>query len=259
MQFDTYIGIDYSGAEKAQTPLNSLCVYVAERDKPAEEEHTISDLKSNWTRSDVADWLVTKLSQGGRTLVGIDHGFSFPKAYFERHRLAAHWPEFLKFFQQRWPTDEPGVTVNDLRKSGGRNHAYRRSDRDLLRLTERWTVGAKSVFRFGVPGQVATSTHAGLPWLLYIRRHLGSRVHFWPFDGWQFGDDESVVVEVYPSLWKKRFPSEVRGPDQQDAYSIAAWMQRANRDGCLAHYFRPCLNRRERAIARQEGWILGVL
>ena len=37
---------------------------------------------------------------------------------------------------------------------------------------------------FHVPGSVAKSTHAGLPWLRYLRQQMGTRVHFWPFDGW---------------------------------------------------------------------------
>ena len=37
-------------------------------------------------------------------------------------------------------------------------------DASWFRLTERWTAGAKSVFRFDVQGAVAKSTHAGLPW-----------------------------------------------------------------------------------------------
>jgi len=36
------------------------------------------------------------------------------------------------------------------------------------RLTEH-RAGAKSVFHFDVQGSVAKSTHAGLPWLRYIR------------------------------------------------------------------------------------------
>jgi hypothetical protein len=34
-------------------------------------------------------------------------------------------------------------------------------------------------------GSVAKSTHTGIPWLRFIRERLGSRVHFWPFDGWE--------------------------------------------------------------------------
>jgi hypothetical protein len=52
------------------------------------------------------------------------------------------------------------------------------------RLTEERSGSAKSVFHFDVQGSVAKSTHAGIPWLRFIRQPLGKRVHFWPFDGW---------------------------------------------------------------------------
>ena len=57
---------------------------------------------------------------------------------------------------------------------------------------------AKSVFHFDVPGSVAKSTHAGLPWLRYLRNQLGDRVHFWPFDGWAIPAGKSAMVKVYP-------------------------------------------------------------
>jgi hypothetical protein len=52
---------------------------------------------------------------------------------------------------------------------------------------------------------VAKSTHAGIPWLRYIRERLGKRVHFWPFDGWDIPAGPSAVVEVYPALWSRSF------------------------------------------------------
>jgi hypothetical protein len=39
------------------------------------------------------------------TLVGIDHGFSFPLRYFEAHGLKPDWSAFLDDFQRHWPTD----------------------------------------------------------------------------------------------------------------------------------------------------------
>jgi hypothetical protein len=89
------------------------------------------------------------------------------------------------------------------------------------RITEE-RAGAKSVFHFDVPGSVAKSTHAGLPWLRYLRNQLGGRVHFWPFDGWEIPSGKSALVEVYPSLWSKSTPREGRTPDQHDAYVAAA-------------------------------------
>ena len=125
-------------------------------------------------------------------------------------------------------------------------------------LTETRAGAAKSVFHFDVPGSVAKSTHAGLPWLRYLRLKLGDRVHFWPFDGWDIPDGRSVVVEVYPALWSQNVPKEGRTPDQHDAYSIAAWLRLADGEGTLAEFFKPELNPPERAIARVEGWILGI-
>ena len=49
------------------------------------------------------------------TLVGIDHGFSFPLAYFDRNGLPQDWPKFLVDFQKHWPTDEPRAYIDFIR------------------------------------------------------------------------------------------------------------------------------------------------
>ncbi len=126
------------------------------------------------------------------------------------------------------------------------------------RLTEERAGGAKSVFHFDVPGSVAKSTHTGIPWLRFIRRELGDWVQFWPFDGWDIPEGRSAVAEVYPALWSRSFAREGRTSDQHDAYSIAAWLSRADRDGSLAGFLKPALTPPERTTARVEGWILGV-
>jgi hypothetical protein len=116
----------------------------------------------------------------------------------------------------------------------------------------------KSVFHFDVQGQVAKSTHVGIPWLRFIRQHLGERVHFWPFDGWDIPAGRSAIAEVYPALWSRGFADEGRTGDQHDAFSIAAWLSRADRDSSLAAFLKPELNPAERTVAQVEGWILGV-
>jgi len=42
--------------------------------------------------------------------------------------------------------------------------------------------------------------------LRFIRKQCRDRVHFRPFDGWEIQTAGSVVAEVHPPLWKKRFP-----------------------------------------------------
>ncbi|HEX8943752.1 MAG TPA: hypothetical protein VF785_11500, partial [Gemmatimonadaceae bacterium] len=107
-------------------------------------------------------------------------------------------------------------------------------------------------------GSVAKSTHAGLPWLRYLRRELGERVHFWPFDGWDVPAGRSAIVEVYPALWSKGFTNPGRTAHQHDAYAVAARLRLADLGGSLGEFFHPTLTAPERTIASIEGWILGV-
>lgn len=183
--FDRSLGIDDSGAQTPTSSLKGLRVYRADRGALPVEVQPPSSPRKYWRRRGIGEWLVERLNERSRTLVGIDHGFSFPVEYFERYGLPLDWPAFLEDFHRHWPTDEDRMKVDFVRK-GDRGHGATRSgDSRWMRLTERRARTAKSVFRFDVPGSVAKSTHAGLPWLLYVRRHAAMRVHFWPFDGWR--------------------------------------------------------------------------
>lgn len=258
-KFERYIGIDYSGAETAESSLPNLRAYSASGSSQAQEIPPPPGPKKYWTRRGLAQWLRAELSVGPPTIVGIDHAFSFPLRYFERHRLAPDWPRFLDDFQQHWPTDEPNTSVEFVRDGVVGQGSRRDGDSSWLRITEQWTTSAKSVFKFDVQGQVAKSTHAGLPWLRFLRMHGGAKLHFWPFDGWTIPEGKSVVAEAYPSLWMQRFPRQDRNPDQHAAYSVACWLQRADRDGSLGFLLNPPLQPQERTIAEVEGWILGVV
>ena len=258
LAFERYIGIDYSGAETAESSLKGLRIYCAGPSAPPYEIAPASSPRKNWTRRGIAEWLVESLYGGPPALVGIDHGFSFPLPYFERNGVPTDWATFLEDFQRHWPTDEKSTYVDFVRDGVCGNSTARSGNRRWRRLTEVRAGGAKSVFHFDVPGSVAKSTHAGLPWLLYIRKHLGDQIHFWPFDGWHVPEGRSVIAEVYPSLWSKEYPTEGRDSHQNDAYSIAAWMRRADGDGSLPTFFEPYLEPTEKHQARIEGWILGV-
>ncbi|WP_376800523.1 hypothetical protein, partial [Candidatus Raskinella chloraquaticus] len=256
--FARTIGIDYSGAETPTASLKGLRVYMTEGDAPPAEVPPPPSAKKYWTRRGIAEWLVERLAEDVPTLVGIDHGFSFPLRYFEVHGLLPDWPSFLDDFQRHWPTDEDHVYVDFVRDGVAGNGAKRTGNARWRRLTEECAGSAKSVFHFDVQGQVAKSTHAGIPWLRFIRQRLGTRVHFWPFDGWAIPAGRSAIAEVYPALWSRGFANEGRTGDQHDAFSIAAWLSRADRDGSLAAFMNPELTPAERTVAQVEGWILGV-
>ena len=257
--FNRYIGIDYFGAETAESSCKGIRIYSAERSAAPQPVQPPPSPRRYWTRRGLAEWLREELDRDIPTLVGIDHAFSFPLAYFEQYRLPSYWQGFLEDFHHYWPTDAPHTYVCFIREDPYGRGKWRTGERSWLRLTERWTATAKSVFGFGVQGEVATSTHAGLPWLLYPRRQCKRPVHFWPFNGWEIPEGKSVVAEVYPSLWTRRFPREDRDSDEQAAYAAASWLRRADRDGSLGEFLNPSLTAEERGIAKIEGWILGVV
>ncbi len=256
--FARTIGIDYSGAKMPTASLKGLRVYLAEGDGLPVEVPPPPSARKYWTRKGIAEWLIERLGEDLPTLVGIDHGFSFPLRYFEAHGLLLDWPTFLNDFQRHWPTDEDHTYVDSVRKGLVGNGAARAGNSRWRRLTEKRAGGAKSVFHFDVQGQVAKSTHAGIPWLRLIRQELGARVHFWPFDGWDIPVGQSAIAEVYPALWSRGFAREDRTCDQHDAYSVAAWLSRAEKDDSLVGFLDPNLTPRERSVASVEGWILGV-
>lgn len=256
--FDCYIGIDYSGAKTPTSNLKGLRVYTADRSSSPVEIQPPPSPRKYWTRCGIAEWLVERLREDSRALIGIDHGFSFPLQYFDKYGLSHDWPAFLDDFQRHWPTDEDHTYVDFVRDGICGNGALRSGNTRWRRMTEIRAGAAKSVFQFDVQGSVAKSTHAGLPWLRYLRQQVGDRVHFWPFDGWKPPAGRSVVAEVYPSLWSRNFAREGRSADQHDAYSVAAWMRTADADGTLRRCFDPPLDREGRSAAAIEGWILGA-
>ena len=255
--FIRYVGIDYSGAQTPTASLSGLRVYRADGHAEPVEVPPPPSPKKYWTWRGIAEWIVGLLGDDITTLVGIDHAFSFPLQYFETHGLKLDWAAFLDDFQRHWPTDDD-LTYVDFVRDGIRGNGAARTGNSRWRRRTDVLAGAKSVFHFDVQGSVAKSTHAGIPWLRYVRQRMGQRVHFWPFDGWDIPAGRSAIAEVYPALWSCDFAREDRSGDQHDAYSIAAWLSHADQAGSLATFLNPDLTAPESAVAQVEGWILGV-
>lgn len=257
MRFKRTIGIDYSGAETADSSLKGLRVFMTEAGGPAIEVLPPSGPRRYWTRRGLAGWLTDRLAEPVPTIAGVDHAFSFPDAYFARHGLPRDWDAFLGDFHAHWPTDQPKLYVDFLRHGRDEMAARRGGDRRWRRRVEE-ICRAKSVFHFDVTGEVAKSTHAGLPFLHQIRSTL-PKLHVWPYDGWGVPDGASVLAEIYPRLWSADYPNDGRTPDQQDAFAAASWLRDADMGCGLAAALAPGLGDENRLLARHEGWILGVV
>ena len=263
LKFFRYIGIDYSGGKTPTDNLPGLQVYIAKGGRKPEQQPPSKKSfpsRKNWSRKDIAEWLLKILSEETPTLVGIDHAFSFPLKYFDDYAhkgLKRTWPAFLKDFQNHWPTCNDDISVDSIFKGEAGKGEERWGFPGWLRLTEERAGGAKSVFHLG-NGTVTYATFGGIPWLRYMRQKLRQRVHFWPFDGWDIPNGCSAIVEVYPALYKEFAPKNLDNNHQRDAYSVAAWMSESDRNGKLAKFLKPNLETHERKQAQIEGWILGT-
>ena len=256
--FESCVGIDYSGSKTPASRSAAIQVYRGSGGRSVRiVRPAASSAKQhrNWCRREVAEWLIRTIRQQ-RIVAGIDHGFSFPASYFRKYSLTC-WHSFLDDFCHHWPTDRDDATVDSIRKAYAGPPDRMGGSREY-RLTEQWTSSAKSVFLFDVQGSVAKSTFAGLPWLKQIRDQVGELVHFWPFDGWQPPEGKSVLAEVYPSVFRRRYPPRDRTVDQQDAFGVASWLADCDQRNLLDRYFEVPLTESERKLADLEGWILGV-
>ncbi|MEE4112989.1 MAG: hypothetical protein V2I40_09265 [Desulfobacteraceae bacterium] len=105
------MGIIVSASRVSDTLKTELGAMASRESAPVEMEPP-SKPRKYWTRRGLAEWLVERLSEDVPTIVGIDHGFSFPLRYFEVHHLEPDWPTFLDDFQKHWPTDAEHTYVD---------------------------------------------------------------------------------------------------------------------------------------------------
>jgi len=247
--FQHYIGVRYSGRRNPGNPIGEIKVFATVDDHEIFRELNPGHASGRWSRQDLAEWLLGRITSGEPVVVGIDHAFSFPQSYMDRNGLKS-WDAFLQDFEENWPTRES--TVRELLPGNPRT-----GNPDEHRLTGQWTAFPKSVFQFDIQDSLAKATHAGLPWLDYLRR-AGDRAHFWPFDGFAVPKGKSVVAEVRPARLRHRYRKEDLSAQEQDAYAVCAWLRERDQLGLLRPYFTPPLSHEEQDRARLEGWILGV-
>jgi hypothetical protein len=148
-RFARYIGIDYSGAQSPENSLKGLRVYEAHGHAEPVEVQPPPSPRRYLIRRGLAHWLAETLTDGPPTLVGIDHAFSFPIDYFDRHMVLRDWDAFLDDFQQHWPTDEPHTYVDFVRAGSAGNGAARGGLTRWRRLCEE-------------------RTRASIPWLRWL-------------------------------------------------------------------------------------------
>lgn len=290
--FERFIGIDWSGAEK---PGNRIQVAQCFSGKKVPE--IINNRKQqNWRRKDIIDWLAELHHDGQRVLVGFDFAFAYPYcdkgAYFpgpvpSPETVEALWEIIDAICQDSTdfyggPFYKPqdamfGEYLHYPFKKGKRYEGrLRKTDASCLNI--RGCVPA-SVFKCLGAASVGIGSIVGMRLLHHVNNKLNQSFLIWPFQ--DLDNFRSVIVEIFPRLffnlagqnsagWKNQnivdkvlshFESEALPPnlkidskDQIDAIISAAAIRHLSKN---PRTWEPEeLNKCARGF---EGWIFGAV
>lgn len=173
------IAIDWSGDKKGGAKTTWLAVVADAR---------LAHLANGRTRQQLIGDLIELATTTSRVIVGLDFAFSMP-AWFVEERGAVSGSEFWQVVDaegEAWLDKAPDPFYG----KGGKKQP---KGVELLRRTEKRSLGAKSTFLINVPGAVGTGSIRGMPFLRELRDN-GWRV--WPFDHAAY----PLVIEIYPRL-----------------------------------------------------------
>ena len=280
-RFDQFVGIDWSGAKGECLPGIVVAAASCGADAP---ELVPGPKRGLWSRPEIFNYLVALAQSGRPTLVGIDFAFAYPfcgGGYFPDAENSPQTPREL------WELVDQFGKPGDFLHGGGimknepwKAHYYTGNDKreDRFRKTERAAGGSpKPTFKYGIPGQVAPGSLAGMRMLHALKEQSDINVAVWPFGS--LDDSPLVVVEIYPRFFftrigmpltpKKKsgvnealekyesnglpedfdFCCSNRMEDERDAIVSAAALRRLSSDENL--WKVPC-------EAKKEGWIFGV-
>jgi len=211
-RFDLYVGIDWTGARKAR----GIGVAVADTRGLV---RPVFPGDRFWRRTEVVDWVLARLKEGRRLLVGIDCAFSLPWVPGIGY-LDGRVPDVADMFGLWDLVDEAsagaaddyaGHAVRDPRfapsfwiegpRPGhwGDGEAKRRQAERVAAATGAGT--PVSVFHLAAGAkQVGKASLAGMRSLRRLTEAAGDRLAVWPVE--EVGA-RSVVTEIYPTLFRK--------------------------------------------------------
>ena len=233
MSFDSFIAIDWSGAEGRYGGISIA------RCKPGTVAPVLVAPESvRWTRAAAATWLEREIASGKRLLVGFDFAFGMPFEPQGAGYLAGQAAGARDIFAL-WDLIETasggeddfgcGRVVRDPRFaplywSAGTMPAGWIARQ---RLTEIACAAAtrtrpETVFKLIGSKQVGKASLTGMRVLRQVRARSAGKVSVWPFE--RTSAAGSVMVEIYPTLFRK-----------EAADTLAKLRTRGDLDAALRH------------------------
>lgn len=210
MSFDTFIAIDWSGAEGRYGGISIA------RCKPGASAPVLVVPESvRWTRSAIASWLEREIGTGKRLLIGFDFAFGMPFEPKGGGYLAGQAAGTRDIFAL-WDLIEAASAREDDFGCG-------RFVRDPRFAPLYWSTGTmpagwiarqrmteiacaaatktrpETMFKLIGSKQVGKASLTGIRVLRQVRARSAGKVSIWPFEK----PSGSVMVEIYPTLFRK--------------------------------------------------------
>lgn len=243
LNFDRFIGIDWSGAKD---PRRGLGIAQCFRGQGVPRIVPNNGTRG-WRRKEVLDWLIGLNRAGERLVAGFDFAFAYPycdaQAYFPGHR---HTPEKAKslwelieavcrdaedFYGGPFYLTRAAPFADYLLYQKYKGKKYQGRMRITDNRCNKLTGNPSSVFKCVGPESVGSGSIAGMRFLHQVNSRLREDFQIWPFQPEDNG--RSVIVEIFPRFfyilagaspraWRNRdnvnqvlkyFDSEVLSPD----------------------------------------------
>lgn len=216
LNFDRYIGIDWSGSKELYTP--SISVAQCLRGNQAPQLIYNPTGMKNWSRYDVARWIIDLAKNNKRTLVGVDANFGYCHAIGQKHfgknyNARDHWrtvdqaslnsPNF--YAEPFWQSEK---YTNDFWQTGKKPQWFN-ADK-LRRETEIQCIKdgyghPESPFKICYAKQVGKGGLATQRMAHYLLQKLKNKFAVWPFDTPKYLNKASIVMtEIYPRQFIRR-------------------------------------------------------
>ena len=292
MLFDSYVMVDWSGANAPRTGKDSIWVAIL---SSRQNRLRLAHLKNLSTRCEATLWLRNRLAalanRGDRILTGFDFPFGFPDGTTQALELSGlPWRQMWQLLSDKIEDDQHNRNSRfdvaeylNQRLTGeafpfwgnvreeDRRYLLRRGRRphkpmDLAeqRIVDQRAPGAQPVWKLAGVGSVGSQTLTGIPKVWALRRdpRLAFRTQIWPFEtGLNYSAAGQIIfAEVYPSLFPVK---EMQGKpkDAAQVLAVVKFLAALDQRGTLESLFRGdiALSKTEKTVVeREEAWILGV-
>jgi hypothetical protein len=210
--FDDFIAIDWSGSKAILSP----SITVARASSNKSYVSLIASPKNQWSRTEVAAWIINQAEKPKRLLIGIDSNFGYAVSAVHK-RLpelqTAHelWALIEKICHQEFnfyalPFWKESLFRDDFWIEGKKPLHFPVT----RRLTELSCIDQQlgfpeNPFKLIGAKQVGKGGLSAMRMAHFLKKKLQHKIAFWPFDSQEDCDAATIViVEIYPRLFLRK-------------------------------------------------------